>query len=55
MLADIPRTQRAAVVQNPGKDYRIVLRDDIPVPEPGPCEILIKLECTGIWYLSFIS
>lgn len=49
METDLPRTQTAAVVQNPGPDYTIMLRDDIPVPEPGLGEILIKLECTGLW------
>lgn len=49
MTADLPRTQTAAVVQNPGDNHTIVLQNDIPVPEPGPGEILIKLQCTGLW------
>jgi len=49
MSVDVPHTQKAFVVQNPGENYTIVLQDNIPVPEPRPGEILIKLECTGLW------
>ncbi|KAJ5233250.1 uncharacterized protein N7469_005016 [Penicillium citrinum] len=48
MPADVPHTQKAFVVQDPGENYTIVLQDNIPVSEPGPGEILIKLECTGL-------
>ncbi|KAJ5974978.1 hypothetical protein N7481_008685 [Penicillium waksmanii] len=48
MASDLPRTQKAIVVQNPGPNHTIVLRGDVPVPEPGPGEILLKLECTAV-------
>jgi propanol-preferring alcohol dehydrogenase len=51
MAADLPHVQKAFVVQNPGPNHTIVLRDDVPIPEPGPGEILLKLECTGLWYI----
>jgi hypothetical protein len=49
MSQTIPHSQRAALVQNPGESFKIVLQDDIPVGNPGPEEILVKLNCTGIW------
>lgn len=45
----IPTQQRGAVVEDPGDNFKIVLRDDIKVGEPGPEEILVKLSCTGLW------
>jgi propanol-preferring alcohol dehydrogenase len=45
----IPRLQEGAEVVNPGKDYKIALRNDIPVPDPGSNEVLVKLTCTGLW------
>ncbi|KAJ5698070.1 hypothetical protein N7462_000075 [Penicillium macrosclerotiorum] len=48
MTVSIPPLQQAAVVQNPGDDFTVVLREDIPVATPGIDEILIKLNCTGI-------
>lgn len=49
MSQSIPRSQQAAVVQNPGENFKVVLQHDIPVGNPGPDEILVKLNCTGIW------
>lgn len=49
-MATIPQTQQAAQVLSPGDSFSISIRDDIPVPEPGPNEVLIKLSCTGLWY-----
>ncbi|OGM49796.1 putative quinone oxidoreductase [Aspergillus bombycis] len=40
--------QRAVVVQNPGNNYEMIIRDDIPIRKPGPDEILVKLTCTGL-------
>lgn len=53
MAFGLPRIQQAFIVQNPGPNHTIVLRDDVPVPEPGPGEILLKLECTGLWYILY--
>ncbi|KAJ5890401.1 uncharacterized protein N7473_006629 [Penicillium subrubescens] len=44
----IPLVQQAAVVENPGDNFTVVLRDNVPVGDPGTDEILIKLNCTGI-------
>jgi propanol-preferring alcohol dehydrogenase len=45
----ISELQQGAEVVNPGKDYKIVLRNDIPVPDPGSNEVLVRLTCTGLW------
>lgn len=49
MAASIPSVQQAAVLQNPGDKFTVVLRNDIPVGNPGPNEVLVKLSCTGLW------
>ncbi|KAF3397360.1 Alcohol dehydrogenase 2 [Talaromyces pinophilus] len=46
----IPQTQKAAQVLSPGVSFSVSIRDDMPVSEPGPNEVLIKLSCTGLWY-----
>ncbi|THY49636.1 alcohol dehydrogenase [Aureobasidium pullulans] len=43
----IPKTCKAGVVVNPGPDFSIEVQD-IPVPEIGPEEVLIKLNVTGL-------
>jgi propanol-preferring alcohol dehydrogenase len=48
-MASIPQTQQAAQVLQPGDAFHISIRDDVPVPEPGPNEVLVKLSCTGLW------
>jgi hypothetical protein len=42
----IPKTQKAAVVEKPGKDAKAVIKE-IPVEEPKEGEVLIKMEATG--------
>lgn len=49
MTQPIPGFQQAALVQNPGDHFKIILQDGVPVGKPGPDEILVKLNCTGIW------
>lgn len=49
MFQAIPHSQQAALVQNPGESFEVVLQNDIPVGNPGSEEILVKLNCTGIW------
>ncbi|OJD34297.1 alcohol dehydrogenase [Diplodia corticola] len=44
---DIPKTCKAGVVVNEGPDFRVEIQD-VPVPEPGPSEILIRLNMTGL-------
>ncbi|KAL4903304.1 hypothetical protein BDW74DRAFT_180167 [Aspergillus multicolor] len=48
MTAAIPQFQQAAEVVNPGEDFEIRIRNDIPVPEPAENEVLVKLTCTGL-------
>jgi hypothetical protein len=31
----LPATAKAAVVSNPGPDFTVVVKDDVPVPKPG--------------------
>ncbi|KAI9931704.1 hypothetical protein ASPWEDRAFT_105589 [Aspergillus wentii DTO 134E9] len=44
----IPSQQHAVVVQNPGPNYSMTIKDNISVGKPGPDEILMKLTCTGL-------
>lgn len=48
--SDIPKTGKAACVSNPGSDFSVVVRDDVPVPIPGSGEVLLKMNVTGICY-----
>ncbi|KAL1297537.1 hypothetical protein AAFC00_006109 [Neodothiora populina] len=44
---DIPKQCKAGVVVNEGPDFHIEVRD-VPVPEIGPDDVLIKLNATGL-------
>ncbi|CAK7221120.1 hypothetical protein SBRCBS47491_004419 [Sporothrix bragantina] len=44
----IPTTQTAALIENPGPDATVVVRDNLPVATPGPNEVLVKLEYSGV-------
>ncbi|PYI20504.1 hypothetical protein BO99DRAFT_421639 [Aspergillus violaceofuscus CBS 115571] len=46
-MTPILRTQTAAWIENPRPHAQLELRHDVPVPEPGGGEVLVKLECTG--------
>ncbi|OAL06037.1 GroES-like protein [Phaeosphaeriaceae sp. SRC1lsM3a] len=46
---DIPKTCKAGVVVNEGPDFKLEV-EDVPVPEPGANDVLIKLNATGICY-----
>jgi NADPH:quinone reductase-like Zn-dependent oxidoreductase len=46
MAVTIPKTQKAAVVEKPGKDAKAVVKE-IPVEEPKEGEVLIKMLATG--------
>ncbi|KAJ5953005.1 uncharacterized protein N7479_011418 [Penicillium vulpinum] len=48
MTMSTPTLQQAAVVQNPGENAIIALKNDIPVASPAKNEVLIKLTCTGL-------
>lgn len=43
------RRQTGAWVDQLGPEARVVLRHDLPIPVPGPGEVLVKLECSGVW------
>ncbi len=45
----IPETQVAAWVDKPGPDSRLEIKSDIQVPQPKDGEVLVKLECSGVW------
>jgi len=44
---DIPKTCKGGVCVNEGPDFRVEIQD-VPVPEPGPDEVLLKLNATGL-------
>lgn len=44
---DIPKTCKAGVVVNEGPDFYVDVQD-VEVPTPGPEEVLIKLNATGL-------
>lgn len=48
-MPEIPCTQTVAEIVNPGPNARMAIRHDAPVGIPGPGEVLLKLECTGVW------
>lgn len=44
---DIPKTCKAGVVMNEGPDFFVEVQD-VDVPTPGPDDVLIKLNATGL-------
>lgn len=46
---EIPKTQTVAVIDNPGEHARMRIVHDAPVPTLQDGQVLIKLECTGVW------
>jgi propanol-preferring alcohol dehydrogenase len=49
IMTSIPSVQKAALIENPGDNAKIVIRSDIPVGKPRLHEVLVKLEFTGLW------
>lgn len=49
MMTPPNETQIGAWVETPGPDARIQIRNDLPIPSPGPGEVLVKLQFTGVW------
>jgi propanol-preferring alcohol dehydrogenase len=47
MIMDIPKTQRAAVKQGSGPATKITVKD-VPVLQPGPDQILVKINYSGL-------
>jgi len=48
--APLPTQGKAACVSNPGPDFTVTLKHDIPRAQTGRNEVLIKLSVTGICY-----
>jgi propanol-preferring alcohol dehydrogenase len=46
-MASLPAHQRAAIKQGEGKDARAPVQN-IPIPVPGPGQILVKINWTGL-------
>ncbi|KAL4912664.1 glycosyl hydrolase family 76-domain-containing protein [Aspergillus aurantiobrunneus] len=44
---DIPSHCKAGVILDAGPDFKVVV-ENVPVPEPGPDDILIRLNVTGL-------
>jgi NADPH:quinone reductase-like Zn-dependent oxidoreductase len=44
----IPATMRAVLLTGNGGFDQLVLRDDVPVPMPGPGEVLIRIGAAGV-------
>jgi alcohol dehydrogenase, propanol-preferring len=55
MSEEIPATQTAAVIVDPGPNGRIEFKKDAAVNKPGDGEVLVKMECSGIWYASLLQ
>ncbi|CAG7917983.1 unnamed protein product [Penicillium olsonii] len=48
-LSQLPETCKAGVVSKHGPDFELKI-EHVPVPQPGPDQILIKLNVTGLCY-----
>lgn len=48
-MSQTPKTQTVVEIVNPGPSASMAIRHDAPVGVPGRGEVLIKLECTGVW------
>lgn len=47
-MKEIPEIMRGVQLTGHGGLEKLVLRDDIPVPEPGPYDVLIKVAAAGV-------
>ncbi|KAI9737148.1 MAG: hypothetical protein M1834_000741 [Cirrosporium novae-zelandiae] len=46
---EVPKTCKAGVVVNEGPNFHVEVQE-VPVPEPAPDQVLIRLNCTGLCY-----
>ncbi len=51
MAEGIPKLQTVALLRDVGPNARIEIRHDYPVTLPGRNEVLLKMECSGIWWV----
>ena len=49
MVEVTERYQTAAWLEKPAPGARLLIRNDIEIPSPAAGEVLVKLECTGVW------
>ena len=47
MNSEIPQTQTALQIQKNGGPEVLEVRENVPVPELGPSDVLIKVEYAG--------
>jgi NADPH:quinone reductase-like Zn-dependent oxidoreductase len=47
-MADVPRTMRAVVLMGHGGLDKLAYREDVPVPKPGPGDVLIEVGACGM-------
>jgi len=47
-LSDLPQTMQAVLLNGHGDYDQLTFRRDVPVPQPGPGEVLIKVEAAAI-------
>ena len=41
--------QIGAWLEKPGPGAKVEIRSDLPIPDPGKGEVLVELECSGVW------
>ncbi|PRX32662.1 alcohol dehydrogenase [Meinhardsimonia xiamenensis] len=47
-MSSIPKTMKAVLLTGHGGPEKLVWREDVPVPEPGPGEVLVKVAAAGV-------
>jgi len=47
-MNEIPEFMKGVQLTGHGGFDKLMLRDDIPVPKPGPCDVLIKVGAAGV-------
>lgn len=48
MTIPLPQSMKAVVLTGHGGFEKLEVRDDVPVPEPGPGQVLIKVSAAGV-------
>lgn len=51
MTTELPTTMRAMTLNRYGGPEVVQTRHDVPVPEPGPDEVLVRVICAGINFM----